>query len=224
MAKRLIAAVVFSIVFYVFTARAEKIGLVWDPPDAEIDGYHLYQGNPDVDFALVSTPQFPSGDIPADVTAIELDLPGRGGLVYKYMWYIRAYRGADESANSNQVGYKVVNTTPLTPAGLTGSYMDGRVTLQWTQPAEDHPVDHWELFYRLDADWIKLGVVAGDQELKLSAPFTAAPAGVATSVDFTVVAYRRSGVFSANSGVFTLDINRQAIPAPTDLKVVFDVQ
>jgi hypothetical protein len=225
-------AAAISLFILVSIVRGEKIILQWDAVEG-VDGYHLYQTirarNPDTgqvehqfDYSA------PAATLPQATTEHTVDLPGVAGEDTKYVFTARSYRGEDTSVDSNVVAYVVSLVPPPAPGGLSGYYdVDaGAVTLSWEQPAEDEAwrsISHWILFYRSGGgeEFQQLGRVNADQQLELSAQFDAVPEGIRAEVEFVVVAYRSSGVYSANSAPFRIEIDRSGgvVPPIDELRI-----
>lgn len=200
-------------------SHAEKITLEWDTPTGETppEGYRIYQRTAvegdQYDYVLPEiTTLYPDGNIPYGVNSVVLDVPGTAGSVLKYLWVARAYRGENQSIDSNEVSYKVVNVPAVSPAALAAEYDPEAMTisLAWDQPQDDHPIEKWIVYYRIDSNFVELGSVDSGQELTLSAPFDVIADGDMATVTFSVVAFRRSGVFSANSPEISLEIDRRS--------------
>lgn len=207
-----------------FTADAEEIMLSWDMPEQTIDGVKIFQKTAkDGDiydyFNPVAVVQSPA-------TSAVLDVPGEPDAVLKYLWVARAYRGDIESIDSNEVNYKVVNIPPAIPHSLTASYADDTVTLAWQQPVDGHPIEKWTVFYRTDPsdEYTQLGNVTDENNLKLTSDISGiAPAGQKTEISFVVVAYRYSGVFSADSQEVKLTIDREEVSPIQNLKIEIEI-
>lgn len=228
---------VFCFVFALFAgsiAQAEKIRLEWDyPADAVIDGFKLFQTTPAKNSAgqwieefNYTTPLI--GDISPDARFVDVDPPGEPDKVVKYIYEIRAFKGANESESSNRASYKVVNIIPTPPISLTGEYKydESVITLSWQQPADGYDVFRWVVYYRMDTDieFTKLGSIDQGQVLSMVKPFDVVPAGESRVVYFTVVAFRRSGVYSGNSQEFAITIDRQGPPVtPGNLKININI-
>lgn len=212
---------------------AENIMLQWDKVE-NVDGYRLFQSirvkksdgswENIYDYASpITTETYPEGNIPQDVDSIIVDLPGVDEENTRYMFVARSYLGENESVNSNEVEYQVNLITPPAPTDLAGDYIkkDSLINLIWTQPAEQwYETDYWKVFYKIDdSEWIEIGRIDKGNELTLTQEFDVVPAGSQKNVDFTVLAYRQSGKFSANSTVLTLDIDRREVPPIQNLRI-----
>lgn len=212
----------------VYRTYGEQIQLQWDAVDG-VDGYMLYQSQKDSTFHYdtpVVTEAYPDGKIPPDVTHLDVDLPGIEGRNTRYRFVARSFRGDDQSEDSNEVEYYVALVPPPVAVKLTGSYNrdGGSVNIAWEQPVEDYDyltVSHWIVYYRITGaeEWVPIGRINSDHVLEMTAPFDAVPNGEQSSVDFVIVSYRRSGVYSANSEVLTLDINRKEVPSIQNLRI-----
>lgn len=224
----------------VYRASGEQIRLQWDPVE-DVDGYLLYQAiraqNPDTgqtehvfDFSSpITNEQFPDGKIPRDVTQLSVDLPGDAGADTKYMFTARAFRGDEYSENSNEVSYVVSLVPPLPATELIGRYDKnaGIISIAWEQPPDEYDwrtVSHWIVYYRIrDGEWTAIGRIDSDNDLTMEAPFDAVTDGRKESVEFVIVSYRRSGVYSANSAVLTLDIDRRNVPPVQNLRINIEI-
>lgn len=224
------------IFFNAYAALAEQITLNWDiPSESDIDGFRCFQRTAYADDAYhfdnpIKTSAHPDGSIGADINTLDVDVLGIEGGILKYMWVCRSFKGDAESENSNEVAYKVINTLPLTPAGLNGSYdaVNKTVNLNWDQPPEKHRVYKWVVFYKLegDPDYTELAMVDYDNELTVTRPLDVVAKGERKTVYFTVISYRRSGVFSADSNQFQIDIDRRDStdpPKPENLHIDIDI-
>lgn len=218
-------------------AHPEKIQLEWDPVE-NVDGYYLFQTirawNPDTqqvehefDYSNpVKTETYPDGKIPQNITTLEIDLPGVSGADTKYMFTARSFRDDDQSCDSNEVPYVVSLVTPPAAAELSGSYIEDEklIRISWDQPVEDfdwRTISHWIIYYRIDGgEWSALGRIDADHELSMQAPFNVVPQGEQKAVEFTIVSYRRSGVYSANSEILSIDVDRSGdVPPIENLRI-----
>ncbi|MBT8342949.1 MAG: hypothetical protein KJP07_23315 [Desulfatitalea sp.] len=226
-----------ALLCYPSVPSAEKIMLQWDGVE-DVDGYYIYQairaGDPpehafDYD-QPVTTDDYPDGKIPQNVNQITVDLPGIESSDAKYMFVARAFRDDEQSENSNEVSY-VVSLIPPLPAGeLAGGYNKGAgiISLSWQQPGDEpewrQPVSHWIIYYRIDAGgWIPIGRIDSGNELTLEAPFSAVAEGEQKTVEFAIVTYRRSGIYSANSDILAIDIDRRGVPPVQNLKISIEI-
>lgn len=219
------------VALFTLAARAETIRLEWDAPAAEHaapDGYYIYQRKAGEEYdytAPVTTEQYPDGRIPADVFQLDIDVPGEDGAAQKYEWVARTIVGEQESPNSNQVDYTVVRIPPLVPIDLSGSY-DRDVSvirIVWDQPQDDYITHHWRIYYRVgDDEFTELGLVRKDQALEFTSEFNVVQPGEQKDVAFVVVAYRRSGVFSANSQEISVDVDRRTAE-PVNLRINVEI-
>lgn len=225
-------SIVLLTVLFPVIVFAEEVKLVWDMPSGAIDGFRVFQKTayPQDSYNYdepVKTKKYPDGNIPADVTEITIDLPGEPLKVLKYLFVCRAYKGSNESADSNEVGYKVVNTVPPVPVDLSAIYDDDAKTinLNWQQPQDGHIIYKWMIYYRLQGsnEYNDLGMVNYGQELALAAPFNVVGPGEKKTVYFTVVSFRRSGVYSGNAAEVELVIDRGEIHPVENLKIDIDI-
>ena len=225
----------------VFRSYGEEVRLEWDHVEG-VDGYRLYQAIREIDPDTgvightfdyddpIKTDDFPDGNIPQETTTLTVDLPGRSGDDTKYMFTARSYLGNETSENSNEVSYVVSLVPPLPAAELSGGFVreSGVVTISWNQPPDEYEwrtISHWIVYYRITGaeEWVPIGRIKSDHVLEMTAPFDAVPTGEQSSVDFVIVSYRRSGVYSANSEVLTLDINRREVPPIQNLRISIEI-
>lgn len=216
---------------------AEQITLLWDYDNsAAVDGFRVFytiphqddtgQWHTTYDYALpLTTTLYQDGNVPPELRELTIDLPGRANLVTSYRIVARAFRDDQESADSNQLSYKVVRVPPEAPIELLGSYDTEAsvVTLEWQQPPDDWDISRWVVYYRTDGGFTELGVVDGDRELKIAEPLNLVLPGEQNTVAFSVVAFRRSGVFSANSSEFEIHIDRREIPPMQNLRIRIEI-
>lgn len=205
---------------------AEKIRLEWDPPaDETYDGVKVFQHSAkpgsEYDFSA------PVAIVDKGMNYADIEVPGDPDTVLKYQWVVRAYRDAYESANSNEVSYKVINVPPVQPAELSGKYENGIITLTWLQPEDPYPIYKWVVYYRLsDNDsWIELGTVDDMQNLTLTKAFDAVPDGRRETVTFSVTAFRRSGVYSTDNAVASVIVDRlgSTVPPVQNLRINIEI-
>lgn len=220
----------------VFRAYGEQIRLQWYPVDG-VEGYYLFQairsGDPpahEFDFnEPIKTDAYPDGKIPQDVTQLAVELPGVEGADTKYMFVARAFRGDEQSENSNEVAYVVSLVPPFAPAELSGNYdkTAGMIHVSWSQPEDEfewRAIDHWSVHYRVaDGEWQPVGQVDAGHELSMETTFDAVSEGEQANVDFVVVAHRRSGVYSPDSEILTLDIDRRDVPPIQNLRINIEI-
>jgi len=165
-------------------------------------------------------------DIPPDVTAVTVDLPGRADEAVNYYFVARAFRGDRMSIDSNEVEYTVVRIPPPAPDSLSGEFIrdESVIKLTYEQPADDYQIHHWILYYKIgDAEYQVLGSVDAGQDLRLERTFDAVPPGEKATVSFVVTAYRRSGVFSQNSAELELEIDRTVVNPPQNFKIDLEI-
>lgn len=222
---------------FAFRAWGERIQLEWDPVD-DVDGYRIYQtirgGDPvshTFDFTKpVTTDTYPDGNIPRTETQITIDLPGVEGEDTKYMFVARSFRGDETSENSNEVSYVVSLVPPFPPAELRGSYDKpaGLVHLEWSQPTDEYEwrtIDRWSVYYRISGtqEWAIVGTVEAGGDLQIESAFSAVAEGETADVEFVVVSHRRSGVFSENSDILTLTVDRRGVPPIQNLRISIEI-
>lgn len=237
MLKKSTLIVLTLLSFFSLAAMAEEITLEWDPPEVAPDGYRIFQTVPYQDelgawhheydyINPVATPLYQDGNIPPDVYSLVVDLPGQPDAVTKYLFVARSFAGEDQSIDSNEVSYRVVNIPPITPIELAGEFDQaaGVITLTWLQPPDDHFIEKWIIYYRRDGpDFIKLGSVDQGQELTLTAGVDFFGDNELATVDFVVVAFRASGVFSANSREFSIEIDTRDAPVIQNLRIRVEI-
>lgn len=215
----IIVAIISAILLFFIHADAEIITLTWDAPSESHDGVKIYQKTAregdNYDFTS------PAADIPFPGSTAEIEVLGEPDAVLKYIWVARAYRNELESSNSNEVGYKVINIPPLVPVALTAAQQGTVIEISWEQPSDPYLIDHWILYARTGEDpFIDIGNVTDGDNLTLTRDLSdMAPHGEVTVVTFTVVAFRRSGVFSANSTEATVSIDRRTLPPVENLRI-----
>lgn len=222
---------------YYAIAGAEQITLQWDPVDG-VDGYYIYQAiraaNPDTgEIEHTFDYSAPVGTLPQDVTSLTVDLPGELGADTKYVFVARAYRADETSENSNTVAYVVCLVAPSAPYNLSGGYDAdaGVITLSWAQDPDAQAwrtISHYIVYYRIAGaqEWIPIGTVDQGAGLQMTAPFDAVADGERAQVEFVVVTYRRSGVYSADSPVFAIDVDRRdsgPVPPVENLRVEIEI-
>lgn len=220
----MICLIVVMFCLHVIDAEGELIRLVWDPPQETHDGVRIFQKTARAGDAYDYTD--PVVSVLTPKTEALIDVPGEENAVLKYQWVARAYRDDIESIDSNEVAYKVVNIPPLTPIGLTGIYDAEKqiITLSWQQPTDDWAIDHWFVYSRDSPvdDWQQIGRVDDGHRLELISPIVA-PAGEITSIEFGVVAFRRSGVYSADSLPFEIKIDRREVAPIRNLRIEIEI-
>jgi hypothetical protein len=207
--------IILFLVLFPLICFAEKIRLEWDPPtDQNITGVKVFQktakDGDNYDFSA------PVAIVDKGVDFADVELPGEPNTVLKYQFVARAYRDIYESANSNEVSYKVINIMPISPSQLSGKYENGVVTLTWLQPEDPYPIYKWIVYYRLSPNdsWIELGTVDDLQNLTITKAFDAVPDGQRKTVTFSVTAFRRSGVYSTDNTVASVIIDRLGSDVP----------
>jgi hypothetical protein len=231
-----IGLIICIVLLWHMIAGAEQITLQWDPVDG-VDGYHIYQAiraaNPDTgevehsfDYAA------PVGTVAQDVTSLAVELPGEQGADTKYVFVARSYRGDDTSVDSNTVAYVVCLVPPLAATDLAGAYdvENGVINLSWSQAPDAQAwrtISHWLVYYRIaGGDWVPIGRVDYGADPQLTAEFDAVAPGEAADVEFTVVTYRRSGVYSENSSIVAIAIDRSTsgpVPPVENLRVEIEI-
>lgn len=209
-------------------ARGEKITLTWDTVDG-VDGYYIYQYGKDEQYDYnkpVTTVVYPDGKIPQDVDRLIVDLPGIEGRDVKYRWVARSFRGDEQSVDSNEASYVVALTVPPAPGELAGSFdkPGGMINIAWLQPAEAEvwqTINHWIVYCREKGteNWNAVGRINSDHELAIEMPISAIITGDKATLEFVIVAYRRSGVYSSNSDILTIDVDTSVVPPMQNLRI-----
>lgn len=238
MRKRIVYGVIilwfiFLFVFFLaVTGRCETITLEWDKVE-NVDGYFIfqYQKSETYDYGKpVVTDKYPDGKIPQDVNRLVIELEGIENTDVKYRFVARSFRGTEMSTDSNEVTYVVARTIPPTPTDLAGEYDHNTMVarLSWTQPQETEEwqtIHHWIVYCRVKGveEWTAIGTVSQDHELKVETALDIAPENTLTVVEFTVVAYRRSGVFSHNSQILEVVVDKRTIPPVENLRINIEI-
>lgn len=234
----LLLAVVSLILSHTVLGYPEDIILEWDKVEG-VDGYYIYQTTVEKKFdtnyifdysSPVMTDKFPDGKIPQDITSVKITLPGEVNKDTKYAFTARSFLGEERSTDSNYVDYIVSLVAPFSPSNLDGSYDKDNsvVKISWEQPSEEYSwrkISHWIIYYRLkdSFEWVPIGRINSDHELSMTAPLDAISPGERQEVQFVVVAYRRSGVYSQNSDILTVDINRIGVPPIENLRIIIEL-
>lgn len=211
-------------------AFSETIQLEWDYPaedESKIDGFKLFMRR-------LYTEEYdytnPVATIPAVDRNYQIEVSPGEGANRTYSFVIRAYKGDEQSTDSNQVEYLVVGIAPQAPINLTGDYNKDTsiLNLSWEQPTDEYDVWQWIVYYRLtdQIDFTELGRVDRGQALVLTQDFDVVAKGESETVFFTVVAFRRDyTIHSANAAEFALVIDRQGPPAaPENLKINIEIE
>lgn len=213
---------VFALLFLVLKVNAEPITLEWDTPEGQIDGVRIYQKTAvEGDSYDYSNPV---ADIPFPGNAAVLEVPGEPDAVLKYQWVARAYQGQNSSEDSNEVSYKVINIPPIVPVDLVAVHQGTTIILSWGQPLDPYPIDHWIVYAKSGGDFEEIGTVDDANNLELITGMeTLAPVGQQTELTFTVVAFRRSGVFSSNSTEASVIVDRRDVPVIENLRIRIEI-
>lgn len=209
---------------------ADVVTLQWDPVE-EVDGYYIYKVTEHpYDFSdPVKTEEYPDGKIPQDITTISIDLTGPTGEDTEYFFTAKSFRGDQTSEPSNEVSHIVCMVPPEPPSDLQGEYNkeQGLVTVSWEQSPEAEAwrqISHWIIYYKVEGEnWIPIGRINSDHALTMEAPLDAVQQGERKNVDFVIVAYRNSGIYSQNSAVLTVDIDRRAVPPIQNLRLTVEI-
>lgn len=236
----LIAFVLMIGLVYCNITIAGKVILQWDAVE-NVDGYNIYVTVPlttengeiitEFDYSTpITTEAFPGGNVPQDVTEIEVEVLGELNKKLDYHFVARAFRGDNQSEDSNEVVYTVDRLIPATPIGVHSEYdnVSGLITLRWEQPIEEFEIAYWSVFYRIKddtsiADWVKIGQVNSGLDLTLTAPFDVVALDEIKTVEFTIVAYRNDDTFSHNSDIVSLLIDRTEVPPIETLRIKAEI-
>jgi hypothetical protein len=224
-------AVLVVLFFCLPGALADEINFSWDYDDAiEIDGFRIYAGprreGDNGEWYNDYHPD-PIATVDPEARTATADEPGIVDDSRNICFVVRAYRGDEESDDSNYV-CQVIDNTPLqAPTALTGNYDPEQnvITLTWDQADADR-AKFWLVYYKLpDSDFVELGRVdnTGQSDVTLSSVFDAVAEGLSADVTFAVVAYKNFDVFSPNSDELTITIDRSKPPAPVDFKITVEI-
>jgi hypothetical protein len=208
---------------------SEMIQLEWNysaDDQVKIDGFKIYMKR-----AYTEEYDFnnPETTLSADIRSYKIDLEPVNNSNRNYVFVVRAYKGEQESDNSNEVGYKVIGIKPAAPIELTGEYNreTSILNLSWEQPQDEFDIWQWIVYYRLEdeTEFTELGTVDKGQALMLTKDFNVVEPGQSKTVYFTVVAFRRDfTIHSENSAEFSIVIDRQGPPVPPDnLKINIEI-
>jgi len=112
--NRKIITIVLALVLFVWVIPGVVFAeprLVWDPSSGDVTGYRVYYG--------LSQGSHPNSESVGNVTEYPLSsLPLEENKTYYFV--TRAYNGAGESGDSNEVSWHVPDmTAPLPPQGVT---------------------------------------------------------------------------------------------------------
>lgn len=116
---RLLLLLSFALLLFAREVAAETINFAWDPVTLGADGKPV-QGLLGYKLYLSRTSglyKYPSTFISASKTTASVNLTTGG----EYFAVVRAYNGAGESGNSNEVKFTVVVPPPAPPADFTAS-------------------------------------------------------------------------------------------------------
>lgn len=213
----LFIALFMILVVSVCQAPGDEFTFSWDYDDgATIDGFKLYSGH---------MGQFADGTwgaqygdpiitgIPPDAREITTVENGWEGQAKKFCFKMRAYRGENESADSNEVCVTIDNTPLQAPQGALGQWdaSNNVVILQWSQP-DLNRTKYWQVYYKFsgEAEYRLLDKLdnSGQPDLVLSKEITDVPAGEIRDCIFTIVAYKDNAVFSPDSDEVAITIDR----------------
>lgn len=227
----LFCALFLVLVVSVCQAPGDEFTFSWDYEDgAVIDGFKLYSGH---------MGQFADGTwgaqygdpiitgIPLDAREITTVENGWEGQAKKFCFKMRAFKGENESADSNEVCVTIDNTPLQAPQGALGKWdpSNNVVVLQWTQP-DLNRTKYWQVYYKFsgETEYRLLDKLdnTGQPDLVLSKEITDVPAGESRDCIFTIVAYKDSAVFSPDSAEVAITIDRRPdapIPPPDNFRL-----
>lgn len=211
-------------------ADGDEFTLEWDyDTNTTIDGFRIFSGPMG---QLEDGSWYPKlNDTPLvddispgsrQITVIE---DGWEGVKKKYCFIARAFKGSEESPDSNYVCADINNLPLAAPLNLSGQYDQEQeiITITWDQEDKDR-LKFWRVYYKLqDAQFVMLAEIPYEDQTEYiaSSPFTAVAQGQSADVEFAVVAFKNEKVFSANSEAIVVSVDRapdDEIPAPNDLK------
>ena len=227
---------VFCVAAY---ASADILTFQWDYTDTPVDGFYLYQAlvvydtEQDLwlgqyDFTVpVVTGEFPDGKIPAQRRELTTEVLGVENAIQKFCWVLRAYRGGQESENSNQICAKINNLPLVAPVALNGVYDRDAETIKltWVQENNDR-VQYWQVYYRLpEQDEFTLFTrvdSAGEQAASITLPFDKVALGSQADVTWTVVAFKNPRAYSPDASNVSVSVDRRdpdaPLPPPVELR------
>lgn len=211
------------VLFLVATSKAENVQLQWDYDGGPADGFHIYLKT-DGDYTdPAATIEYPDGNIPIDIRQVTIDLPVIDGEITNFVFIARTFKSTELSEPSNKVFYSVIGIPPLIPTTLEGDYDKEQsiIHVSWEQPQDEYPTHHWRVYARISGenDFKEIGLIRQEEGLELTTDFDLVPVGEQHTCEFVVIAYRRSGVFSSNSEILSLDIDRRQIDPVKNLKL-----
>lgn len=216
----LIALMLF---FFISWVRAENVQLQWDYDGGPADGFHIYYKSGGDYSNPAATLEYPDGNIPIDIRQVTIDLPVTKGDVTKFVFIARTFKADNLSDPSNKVFYSVVGIPPLIPVTLEGNYDKEQsiIHVSWEQPQDEYPTHHWRVYARIsgESDFKEIGLIRQEEGLELTTDFDLVPVGEQHTCEFVVIAYRRSGVFSSNSEILAMDIDRTQVDPVKNLKL-----
>lgn len=216
---KIIVAVMVSLVViliaFIAECNADSFDLEWDY-NTTVDGFRIYSGPMTEQSDGSWYPQLGDEPILSNIapesrsaTVVE---NGWAGQSKKFCFVARAFKGDQESADSNYV-CAVIDNRPLSaPADPTGEYDRdlSMITITWTQTDADR-VSYWRVFYRIaDGDFADFVVVAntGQTAMTVTEAFDAVAEGEAADVEFSIVAFKDPQVYSPDSEVLTISVDR----------------
>lgn len=216
----LLVAVFVVMIAAICECNADEVTLQWDYGDTVIDGFRIYSG-PMGQFddgtwgpKLNDTPLV--DNIGSEQREVLTSQPGWAGQSKKFCFVARAFRGSEESLDSNVVCIVVDNTPLIPPADLAGTYSDDMIEISWTQ-ADAIRAHYWIIYYRIgDRAFVQLDRVdnIGQEKLQLTKTFDAVEAGMSADVQFAIVAFKNTDVFSSDSEILTITVDRSDVSVP----------
>ena len=212
----LIALFVFTIGYL----KADTLEFEWDY-DNTTDGFSIYQGVPNESWEIVYDPTPFISNIPPEARYTSKEVEGIPNTVQKYCYRIRAYRGSEESPDSNEVCIKIDNTKPQSPTNLTSSYDSETkmVTLQWDQSADTDRIKYWTVYFRADdgTEFSELARIENNGQESMS--ITESIETGNGELFFVVVAFKSAKVFSDDSTTTSIVINYDEPLPPPQLRL-----
>lgn len=216
----LLVALFVVMIAAVCECNADEVTLQWDYGDTPIDGFRIYSGPMGQFDDGTWGPQLEEAplvdNITPDMREVLTSQPGWAGQSKKFCFIARAFKGDEESPDSNDVCIVINNTPLIAPSDLAGTYSDDMIEISWTQ-ADAIRAHYWIIYYRIgDGAFIQLDRVdnIGQGELKLTKAFDAVEAGQSVDVQFAIVAFKNTDVFSPDSEILTITVDRSDVSVP----------
>lgn len=202
--KKRTIIILFTLILSV-TSRADEIEFAWDYGETEIDGFNIYEGIVGADFVTTfnDTPAVPA--IIKSLRETTYTNHGKPGIIQKYCYKIRAYRGNTESPDSNTICLKIDNTPLAKPENFNLIEIDGELRLTWDDVDR---AKYYAVFYKLNDEYKEI--------VKIDASMTSVdPAKLPEGIkELVVVAFKDTQTFSQNSDPVEIQIETGELPAP----------